>query len=83
MAMMAQAGGLFRLSSRAECVATKGRWIVEQFVPLADFLGRPPGCITPADREGVDLELYAALLRKDEGARHGWRIPGLCTGERQ
>jgi hypothetical protein len=45
--------------------ATVGRWMVEHFTPLAEFLGRPPGFITPADREGVNLEFYSALLRKD------------------
>lgn len=62
--MMAQAGGLFRLYTRAECLETIGRWTVEHFTPLAEFLGRPADFITPADREGVELEFYSALLKK-------------------
>ena len=33
-------------------------------MPIADFLGKPAGYVTEADREGVGLESYAAILEK-------------------
>lgn len=63
-AMLAQAGGVFRLYSVEESRAACGRWSVEHFLPLAEFLGRPAGFISEADREGLELEFYSALLAK-------------------
>lgn len=33
-------------------------------VPSAEFLGKPAGFVSDADREGVGLEFYAAILEK-------------------
>lgn len=33
-------------------------------VPVSEFLGLPPGSVTEADREGVGIEFYAAILEK-------------------
>ncbi|HEX7243146.1 MAG TPA: hypothetical protein VF263_22875, partial [Longimicrobiaceae bacterium] len=61
--MFRQVGSPFYLYSREECVEMSAPWRGE-LVPLADFLGLPPGHVTEEDREGVGLEFYAAILEK-------------------
>lgn len=39
-------------------------WQVHRMETLADYLGKPEGYITEADREGVGIEFYAARFRK-------------------
>lgn len=62
----AQVGSPFWMYSLEESVALSAPWRIPEggLRPLADFLGLPAGSITEADREGVGLEYYAAILEK-------------------
>jgi hypothetical protein len=62
----AQVGSPFWMYSLEESVELSAPWRIPEggLRPLADFLGLPPGYITDADREGVGLEYYAAILEK-------------------
>jgi S-adenosyl methyltransferase len=64
--MFRQAGALFWLYSLQECITLSAPWRIPEggLVPLSDFLGLPPDHITEADREGVGLQFYAAILEK-------------------
>lgn len=59
-------GAQLRLYTREECIEYSRPWSIPEggMVPLAEFLGMPPGHVTDADREGVGLEFYAAILEK-------------------
>jgi Protein of unknown function (DUF574). len=66
LAMFSQAGAPFWFYTQEECVALSAPWRLPLggLVPLQRFLGLPDDYITEADREGVGLEFYAALLEK-------------------
>jgi hypothetical protein len=63
-----QVGSPYYFHTLEECVELSRPWRIPEggLVPLAEFLGLPPGHITDADREDVGLEFYAALLEKPE-----------------
>lgn len=64
--MFAQAGSPFVLYSLEECLAMGQPWTVDEhgLVTLSEFLGLPEDYLTEADREGVGLEFYAAIMEK-------------------
>lgn len=64
--MFRQAGAPFHLYSLDECIQMSQPWRIPEggLVPVADFLGLPPGHVTDEDHEGVGLEFYAAILEK-------------------
>jgi S-adenosyl methyltransferase len=64
--MFEQAGSPFHLYSVQECVEMSRPWRLPEggLVPLREYLGLPPGHVTEADREGVGLEFYAAILER-------------------
>lgn len=64
--MFRQAGSPFWMYSLEECIEMSAPWRIPEggLVPLADFLGLPPGHVTGADHEGVGLQFYAAILEK-------------------
>jgi hypothetical protein len=64
-----QAGAPFWMYSLEESVELSKPWRIPEggLVPLADFLGLPPGHVTEEDHEGVGLQYYAAILEKPEG----------------
>lgn len=61
-------GAPFWMYSLEESVELSRPWRIPEggLVPLARFLGLPPGHITEEDHEGVGLEFYAAILEKPE-----------------
>jgi len=64
--MFARAGTPFHLYSLQECLEMIAPWRVASrgLVPLREFLELPESHVTEADREGVGLEFYAAILEK-------------------
>lgn len=70
--MFRRAGAPFHLYTLEESIEMSAPWRLPAGgpVPIAEFLGRPAGYVTEADREGVGLEFYAAILEKpaDAGA---------------
>lgn len=64
--MFRQAGAPFFLYTPEECAAFSAPWRQPAggLVPLQEFLGLPEGYISEADREGVGLQFYAAILEK-------------------
>lgn len=64
--MFEQAGAPFYLYTLDECLDMCKPWVVDQrgLIPVSEFLGLPEGYITEADREGVGLEFYAAIMEK-------------------
>lgn len=66
--MFRQAGSPFWMYSLEESIEMSAPWRIPEggLVPVADFLGLPPGYVTEADHEGVGLEFYAAILEKPE-----------------
>ncbi len=64
--MFRQAGAPFWLYSLEECITLSQPWHISDkgLQPLHEFLGLPSDYITEADREGVGLEFYAAILEK-------------------
>lgn len=62
--MFAVAGSPFYLVSLEENMEMLRPWRPIRIEPVADYLGHPPGYITEADREKVDLEFYSVLLQK-------------------
>lgn len=59
-----QSGNPYYLYSVEEVHEAVSPWKIETMTPLAEFIGREPGFITEADREGVDLEFYAVIAKK-------------------
>lgn len=64
LAMFAATGSPMKLHSLEENLAFMKPWQVDRLQPVAEFLGLPTDFITEADREGVDLEFYAAIMKK-------------------
>ncbi|MCE7982503.1 MAG: hypothetical protein DYG89_15030 [Caldilinea sp. CFX5] len=64
--MFRQAGSPFYLYSVEECIALSQPWQLpaQGLQPLSEFLALPADTISEADREGVGLEFYAAILEK-------------------
>jgi hypothetical protein len=64
--MFGQVGSPFWMYSLEESIALSQPWQLPPngLTPLSEFLGLPPGYITEDDREGVELEYYAAILEK-------------------
>lgn len=64
--MFAQAGSPFWMYSLEESIALSAPWQIPAggLQPLSQFLGLPADYITEDDREGVELEYYAAILEK-------------------
>lgn len=61
-----QTGAPYLFYSLEEAIELAAPWRLPAagFVPLREFLGLPEDHVTEADREGVGLELYAAILEK-------------------
>jgi hypothetical protein len=64
LGMFAATGSPMYLLSLEENVEMMKPWQSERLEPVADFLNLPSDFVTEADREGVGLEFYAAILRK-------------------
>jgi O-methyltransferase involved in polyketide biosynthesis len=64
LGMFAATGSPMRLYSLEQNLEWMEPWKAEKAAPVADFLGLPKGYITEADREGIDLEFYAAIMSK-------------------
>lgn len=61
-----QAGSPFYFYTAEESRELSAPWRIAEpgLVPAADFLGRPEGFVEEAEREGVGLEFYVAILEK-------------------
>jgi hypothetical protein len=64
LGMFAATGSPMHLHSLEENLAWMAPWQVEKVAPVDEFLGYPPGYVTEADHEGVDLQFYAAIMTK-------------------
>ncbi len=64
--ILTQAGGDYRFYTVEESREVGNPWQLSKdgLIPLAQFLELPSDYIIEADREGVDLEFYAAILEK-------------------
>ncbi|MCI0394864.1 MAG: SAM-dependent methyltransferase [Chloroflexi bacterium] len=64
LGMFTATGSPMHLYSLEENVEMMKPWETERLEPVSKFLGLPDDFVTEADREGVDLEFYAAILVK-------------------
>lgn len=64
LGMFAATGSPMYLVSLEENTEMMKPWRTLSVEPLADYLGKPEGYITEADREGIDVEFYATRLAK-------------------
>jgi hypothetical protein len=70
--MFRQIGEPFNLFTLDEYRQMWGPWVPDKdggVMPIAEFLGLPPGHITEEDREGIDIEFYVVMLEKSPGKR--------------
>lgn len=64
LGMFAATGSPMHLHSLEENLEWMKPWEVDILKPVSEFLGLPEGFVTEQDREGVDLEFYAAIMAK-------------------
>lgn len=64
LGMFAATGSPMHLHSLEENLEWMRPWQVDRLKPVSEFLGLPDDFVTEADREGVDLEFYAAIMAK-------------------
>lgn len=64
LGMFAATGSPMHLHSLEQNLAWMAPWQVEKVAPVAEFLGLPEGHMKPEDHEGLDLQFYAAIMKK-------------------
>ncbi len=64
LGMFAATGSPMHLHSLEQNLEWMKPWQVEKVAPVHEYLGLPADHITEADREGVDLMFYAAVMTK-------------------
>jgi O-methyltransferase involved in polyketide biosynthesis len=64
LGMFAATGSPMHLYSLEKNLEWMKPWQPETLAPVSEFLGLPQEYVTDEDREGVDLEFYAAIMQK-------------------